>query len=216
MGTPVNGARSDVPPAQGIEVSGLPKRRCRQDGPAAARNLGWRMADGEIIAFTDDDCIPEPDWLANGVSAFVEGVAGVSGRTVVPMPANPTDNELNTTHLQRSDFITANCFYRREVLEEVGGFDERFTTAWREDSDLYFSVRERNYSLAWARGATPSPPATNCTTVSAGTVSIAPRRPTPTPTVTLTPRLSILHQRPWRTTDADPAGLSVELVLLPP
>ncbi len=122
-------------------------------GPAAARNLGWHAAGGEIIAFTDDDCIPEPDWLANGLSAFVDGVAGVSGRTIVPLPEKPTDNDLNLTGLQRSDFITANCFYRRKVLEEVGGFDERFATAWREDSDLYFSIRERNYTLAWASGA---------------------------------------------------------------
>ncbi len=122
-------------------------------GPAVARNLGWHAASGEIIAFTDDDCVPEPDWLANGISAFVDGVAGVSGRTIVPLPQNPTDNDLNLTGLQRSDFITANCFYRRKVLEEVGGFDERFASAWREDSDLYFSIRERNYELAWASGA---------------------------------------------------------------
>ncbi len=122
-------------------------------GPAAARNLGWRSASGEIIAFTDDDCIPEPDWLSNGVAAFVDGVVGVSGRTVVPMPLNPNDNELNVSHLQRSDFITANCFYLRSVLEETGGFDERFTIAWREDSDLYFTIRERNHPLAWSSGA---------------------------------------------------------------
>ena len=91
--------------------------------------------------------------LANGVSAFVDGVAGVSGRMIVPISAHPTDNERNLTGLQRSDFITANCFYRRRVLEEVGGFDERFATAWREDSDLYFTLRERNYPFAWASGA---------------------------------------------------------------
>src|SRR5512133_3600685 len=44
-------------------------------GPATARNMGWRAARGEIIAFTDDDCIPEPDWLSSGVSAFVDDVA---------------------------------------------------------------------------------------------------------------------------------------------
>ena len=122
-------------------------------GPAAARNLGWRAALGKIIAFTDDDCVPEKDWLANGVSAFVNGVAGVSGRIIVPLSSDPTDNERNATGLERSDFVTANCFYRRSALEETGGFDERFSTAWREDSDLYFTLRERNYSLAWSTGA---------------------------------------------------------------
>lgn len=122
-------------------------------GPAAARNIGWRAAAGQIIAFTDDDCIPEPDWLFNGIAAFVEGVAGVSGRILVPLPPDPTDNDRNTTGLERSDFVTANCFYRRAVLQEVGGFDERFKDAWREDSDLFFTVRKRNFPLAWASEA---------------------------------------------------------------
>ncbi len=122
-------------------------------GPAAARNLGWRNARGGIIAFTDDDCIPDPDWLSNGVSAFVDGIAGVSGRVMVPISSHPTDNEQNSTGLERSDFVTANCFYRKKVLEEVGGFDERFTTAWREDSDLYFTLLERKFPLAWEKGA---------------------------------------------------------------
>jgi len=122
-------------------------------GPAAARNIGWRAAAGQIIAFTDDDCIPKPDWLANGVSAFVEGVVGVSGRILVPLPPDPTDNDLNATGLERSEFITANCFYRRSILQEVGGFDERFAAAWREDSDLFFTIRKHNYALAWAAGA---------------------------------------------------------------
>src|SRR3954468_2232984 len=38
--------------------------------PAAARTRGWRAARGEIIAFTDDDCIPDPRWLAEGVAAL--------------------------------------------------------------------------------------------------------------------------------------------------
>src|SRR5437588_5369687 len=39
-------------------------------GPAAARNCGWRAARGEIIAFTDDDCLPSPAWLRAGLAAF--------------------------------------------------------------------------------------------------------------------------------------------------
>src|SRR4051794_28592888 len=55
-------------------------------GPAAARNVGWRAARGAIIAFTDDDCIPEPRWLSEAEAAFEGDVAAVSGRVVVPLP----------------------------------------------------------------------------------------------------------------------------------
>ncbi|HEX6384835.1 MAG TPA: glycosyltransferase [Anaerolineae bacterium] len=116
----------------------IPVTRTR--GPAAARNCGWRAAHGQIIAFTDDDCIPQPDWLRAGVLALTHGAVGAAGRLVVPVQDVPTDYELNMTHMQNARFLTANCFYWREALDEVGGFDERFTLAWREDSDLYFTL----------------------------------------------------------------------------
>ncbi len=116
-------------------------------GPAAARNTGWKAARGSIVAFTDDDCIPEADWLAKGSSAFQDDVAGVSGRIFVPVSHKPTDYERNTSFLEFSEFATANCFYRKEVLAEAGGFDERFTAAWREDADLYFSLLKNNKRL---------------------------------------------------------------------
>ena len=117
-------------------------------GPAAARNLGWRSAQAEIIAFTDDDTIPDPNWLSNGLKIFNNPeVAGASGRIIVPLPPHPTDHERNTTGLERSLFVTANCFYRKSALEAVGGFDERFKEAWREDSDLFFSLLESGFLL---------------------------------------------------------------------
>jgi GT2 family glycosyltransferase len=111
-------------------------------GPAAARNAGWRASRGEVVAFTDDDCLPEPGWLAAGVRAFEEspGVAAVTGRVVVPLPPRPTDYERDAAGLAGAEFVTANCFCRRDVLEQLGGFDERFTAAWREDSDLHFRL----------------------------------------------------------------------------
>jgi glycosyltransferase involved in cell wall biosynthesis len=116
-------------------------------GPAVARNTGWRAAQGEIIAFTDDDCIPESCWLRTGIAAFVEGVIGVSGKVIVPLSGIPTDYERNAARLAYSEFVTANCFYRRDVLEAAGGFDERFTMAWREDSDLFFRLLEEDGKL---------------------------------------------------------------------
>lgn len=111
-------------------------------GPAAARNHGWRAARGEIVAFTDDDTIARADWLRNGLRAFREDVHAVWGRIVMPLAGTPTDYELDAKNLEQAEFVTANCFCRRRVLEDLGGFDERFRFAWREDSDLYFRLLE--------------------------------------------------------------------------
>ncbi len=110
-------------------------------GPAAARNVGWQAAGGEIIAFTDDDCVPQPNWLEAGMATLhAHGAAAAGGKICVPLPSRPTDYEQNEAGLERAEFATANCFCRREVLAAVGGFDERFTTAWREDSDFQFKL----------------------------------------------------------------------------
>ena len=135
----------------GPAVRYLPATTTR--GPAAARNMGWRAARGEIVAFTDDDCVPDRCWLSAGVRAFDPDVAGVSGRVVVPLPALPTDYERDAAGLEQGEFVTANCFYRRDALAAVGGFDERFEAAWREDSDLFFTLLERGYRLVPAPDA---------------------------------------------------------------
>lgn len=135
---------------------GLPAHYVQPDvgkGPAAARNAGWRAARAELIAFTDDDCLPEPDWLRRGLEGFVDGVAGLSGSIHMPLPPRPTDYERNAASLERSRFVTANCFYRRAALEAVGGFDERFTLAWLEDTDLRYRLEDAGYRLALAPAA---------------------------------------------------------------
>ncbi len=122
-------------------------------GPAAARNHGWRAASGEIIAFTDDDTVPTPGWLKAGLKAFNDEVAGVWGKVIVPVSESPTDYEREIARLEQAGCITANCFYRRAALAAVGGFDERFTVAWREDSDIFFSFLKRNERVACASNA---------------------------------------------------------------
>lgn len=124
-------------------------------GPAAARNAGWRAGGGRIVAFTDDDCISEPHWLAEGLAAFdsEDHPAAVAGRLIVPLPERPTDYQRDAAGLERAEFVTANCFVRRDALEAVGGFDERYAAAWREDSDLQFSLLERGDRIARAERA---------------------------------------------------------------
>jgi glycosyltransferase involved in cell wall biosynthesis len=119
-------------------------------GPAAARNLGWRMAYGELIAFTDDDCLPDPDWLVNLWMAYKtsgQQDIALTGRIIVPLPVNPTDYERNIAHLETAEFVTANCACSRHTLQRVNGFDEAFTMAWREDSDLHFKILEQGITL---------------------------------------------------------------------
>ncbi|OXI66069.1 glycosyltransferase [Burkholderia sp. MS389] len=113
-------------------------------GPAGARNVGWRSAGGALIAFTDDDTIPDPDWLRNGAAALqaAPSAAAAAGRIDVPLRPRPTDYERDAAGLAHAEFATANCFVRRAALERIGGFDERFTRAWREDADLMFALRE--------------------------------------------------------------------------
>jgi GT2 family glycosyltransferase len=110
-------------------------------GPAAARNRGWQSASAPLIAFTDDDTIPDASWLEKGLEAMEDSsLVAASGCVVMPLPDIPTDYERNESGICQAEFVTANCFVRRDALQEVGGFDERFRMAWREDSDLHFSL----------------------------------------------------------------------------
>ncbi len=109
-------------------------------GPAAARNRGWRSAQAPIIAFTDDDTVPCPDWLRHGLAGFDDHTDVLYGRIEAPLPWAPTDYQRAPGEREAAEFVAANCFCRRSVLEALGGFDERFRTGWREDSDLHFRL----------------------------------------------------------------------------
>ena len=114
-------------------------------GPAAARNLGWLRARTPWVSFLDDDVVPDPDWYAGllgELTAAPRDVAGSQGRVHVPLPDHrrPTDWERSTAGLEQATWITADMSYRRSALVAVGGFDERFPRAFREDADLGLRV----------------------------------------------------------------------------
>jgi histidinol-phosphate phosphatase family protein len=121
-------------------------------GPAAARNLGWRRATAEWVAFLDDDVAPSATWLADlatDLAGLGPDVGGSQGRVMVPLPSGrrPTDWERNVRGLETARWATADMAYRREALEEVGGFDERFPRAYREDADLGLRVVRAGYRI---------------------------------------------------------------------
>ena len=113
-------------------------------GPAGARNGGGRSAGGALTAFTPADTRPHPTGLPLGAAALLAepSASAAAGRIDVPLRPRPTDYERDAAGLAQAEFATANCFVRRAALERIGGFDERFTRAWREDADLMFALRE--------------------------------------------------------------------------
>ncbi|MDX6581337.1 MAG: hypothetical protein QOI10_521 [Solirubrobacterales bacterium] len=136
---------------------GLDARFLRSDvaGPAAQRNLGWRSARAPLIAFTDDDCRPQPEWLERLLGAADGGI--VQGRTL------PDPDERHLLYgLARSVeidgpspwFETCNIAYPRAVLEATGGFDEAFPSAWGEDTDLGLRAEEGGARAVYAPEAT--------------------------------------------------------------
>src|ERR687889_1259037 len=143
-GSPLRPDRPGLPPVRVVRTGG--------GGPARARNLGWRTARTEWIAFLDDDVVPDPDWydrLAEDLAALPADAAGSQGRVRVPLPEDrrPTDWERGTAGLATSSWITADLAYRRAALAAVGGFDERFPRAFREDSDLALRVMDTGARL---------------------------------------------------------------------
>jgi GT2 family glycosyltransferase len=122
---------------------------------AAARNIGWRAAGAPIVAFTDDDCVPTPDWLAEGMRAMAHGDRVVVGRTL-PDPAQASISgpfSRTISVLDEALFETCNVFYRREDLEGAGGFDEGFTSHGGEDTDLGWRIRKSGVEAVFEPGA---------------------------------------------------------------
>jgi glycosyltransferase involved in cell wall biosynthesis len=128
----------------------------RGDGPAAARNVGWRAARTAWIWFIDSDCVAEEDALAILLSHAADGAAaGVGGSYGNMRPdsllACLIHEEIAERHSRmpsRVDFLGSfNVLYKREALEEVGGFDQRYVTA--EDADLSYRLSRAGYALAF-------------------------------------------------------------------
>jgi GT2 family glycosyltransferase len=123
-------------------------------GAAAGRNRAWREARAPIVAFTDDDCRPQPTWLQSGLEAMGESKV-VVGRTQPPpeqevLTAQPFSRVLRVEEARF--FETANVFYRRADLEAVGGFDESFRTSC-EDTDLALRIVPDGQGVSFVPGA---------------------------------------------------------------
>ncbi|HUT04623.1 MAG TPA: glycosyltransferase [bacterium] len=149
-------------------------------GAYQARNTGAKFAQHDIIAFTDADCIPKPDWLSRLVDGLVHpqppaanrqrstvnrqpptnGFAIVGGKVEAYPPSNLVERYIDYRKIldqekmaERSEFslpffVTANCLVRRDVFEQLGGFDTYFEIAG--DADFCWRAQQAGFGLRYS------------------------------------------------------------------
>jgi GT2 family glycosyltransferase len=117
-----------------------------------ARNRGWQASSADVIAFTDIDCVPRPNWLADLIEPFADPSVAAVGGDIIQAELNSAaqrwmverrflDQGFNQRAMFLPYFATANAAYRRSTLEAIGGFDEAYVIAGG-DTDLTWRVQE--------------------------------------------------------------------------
>jgi GT2 family glycosyltransferase len=132
-------------------------------GLSVARNVALAAAEGEIIAFLDDDAWPDEHWLMYLADAFAHTKhAGVGGPNIAPAgdglvaecvsraPGGPTHVLL--TDREAEHLPGCNMAFRTESLRAIGGFDPQFTIAG-DDVDVCWRIQDRGWTLGYSAGA---------------------------------------------------------------
>jgi GT2 family glycosyltransferase len=154
-----DGSVDDTPAvlARLAAATSLPLTTVRIDGrgPAVARNVGWRRTEAPVVAFTDDDCEPDPGWLAAAADALADAprVGVLQGATRPPL--GTVEGRWAATRRVEGPtpfFEACNLVLRREALDATGGFDEGFVMHG-EDTGLGWSVVERGWERGFAGNA---------------------------------------------------------------
>lgn len=132
-------------------------------GPAAARNRGAEAAQGTIILFTDDDCVPMPDWLDAMIGPFrdpeVVGAKGVYRTRQKSLIARFVQIEYEDryrlmSNLDYIDFIdTYSAAFRRDRFLEMTGYDTSFPVACAEDVELSYRMSARGWKMKFVSAA---------------------------------------------------------------
>lgn len=140
----------------------------KHQGPAAARNLGIKHAQGKIVAMTDDDCVVPRNWLEKlsdgfhrhpevaGVTGFQEAPSEILQKNLIAQYERYQNRELYGQKekevvggFETPGGVTNNVAFKKTVLSEIGGFDEGFPVPAGEDADLKKRIADRGYQLLY-------------------------------------------------------------------
>ena len=135
----------------------------KNQGPAAARNRGAGEAKGDIILFTDSDCVPDPDWIREMVKPFdvpdvvaVKGAYKTNQRAVTARFAQ-IEFEERFNMLKKAESIdmvdTYSAGFRRGVFLEMKGFDTSFPVANNEDTELSYRMSRLGFRMVFNSNA---------------------------------------------------------------
>src|SRR3990170_7584037 len=133
--------------------------RQKNSGPATARNRGAREASGEIILFTDSDCVADPDWIEEMTGPFkdpevlaVKGADRTNQRSIVARVAQ-LEFEERFEMLKKAESIdmvdTYSAGFRKDIFLKMGGFDTSFPVANNEDTELSYRMSRRGLKMVF-------------------------------------------------------------------
>jgi glycosyltransferase involved in cell wall biosynthesis len=151
-----DGSKDDT--AKVAQSAGATVIRQENAGPAAARNRGWESATGQVICFTDADCVPSADWIENLLAGFSEEQVGaVAGSYDIANTnswlAHWVHQEIMERHKRMGPFVRAfgsyNVAIPHYVLQATGGFDADYRQASGEDNDLSYRITRMGWRLAF-------------------------------------------------------------------
>jgi GT2 family glycosyltransferase len=125
-----------------------------RSGPAANRNNGARYAQGDWLVFTDDDCLPDPQWLEAYAKNMISEMnyLVLEGRTYADRPRRSL---AETSPVNESGGYLWSCNFsiHRELFVLLSGFDERFPYAAMEDVELRLRLTKSGYKFLFIRDA---------------------------------------------------------------
>jgi len=159
----VDDGSTDDTPAIAAEFPQVVYHRQDNHGLSVARNVGARLASGEVVAYTDSDCVVDEHWLTYLIEAMrdqqVEAIGGPNitppsdgwvAKCVAASPGNPSHVMLDDRHAEHVP--GCNMAFRRATLLGLGGFDAQFRQAG-DDVDLCWRMLDAGLPIGYASGA---------------------------------------------------------------